>query len=155
MLKPHGLRHGVAMEVYEQHGALEQVRGLLGHTRIETTQLYAQIPRPRSSRPSRSTRRRRSTSWAANEETTRNAASCLSPVGDATRTCSHQTSTKSKWWPQRDAIELAEFKCAISLHGDSCFLRAGWWPRLSQRSPRTECGLPVLDGLQGSGVVRK
>jgi hypothetical protein len=30
MLKPHDLRHGVAMEVYEQHGDLEQVRGLLG-----------------------------------------------------------------------------------------------------------------------------
>lgn len=34
MLKPHDLRHGVAMEVYEHHGDLEQVRGLLGHTRI-------------------------------------------------------------------------------------------------------------------------
>ena len=22
------------------------------------------------------------------------------------------------WWPQRDSIELAEFKCAISLRGD-------------------------------------
>jgi integrase/recombinase XerC len=43
MLKPHDLRHGVAMEVHEQHGDLEQVRGLLGHTRIETTQIYAQI----------------------------------------------------------------------------------------------------------------
>ena len=43
MRKPHDLRHGVAMEVYEQHGDLEQARGLLGHTRIETTQLYAQI----------------------------------------------------------------------------------------------------------------
>jgi integrase/recombinase XerC len=43
MLKPHDLRHGVAMEVYEKHGDLEKVRGLLGHTRIETTQLYAQI----------------------------------------------------------------------------------------------------------------
>ncbi len=43
MLKPHDLRHGVAMEVYEQHHDLEQVRSLLGHTRIETTQLYAQI----------------------------------------------------------------------------------------------------------------
>jgi hypothetical protein len=41
VLKPHDFRHGVAMEVYEQHGDLEQVRGLLGHTRIETTQLYA------------------------------------------------------------------------------------------------------------------
>ena len=43
MLKPHDLRHGVAMEVYEQHHDLEQVRGLLGHKSIETTQLYAQI----------------------------------------------------------------------------------------------------------------
>ena len=31
------------MEVYEQHHDLEQVRGLLGHTRLERTQLYAQI----------------------------------------------------------------------------------------------------------------
>jgi len=44
MLKPHDLRHGVAMEVYEQHRDLEQVRGLLGHTRIETTQLRADSP---------------------------------------------------------------------------------------------------------------
>ena len=29
--------------VYGQHHDLEQVRGLLGHTRIETTQVYAQI----------------------------------------------------------------------------------------------------------------
>lgn len=42
-LKPHDLRHGVAMEVYGQHRDLEQVRGLLGHARIETTQVYAQI----------------------------------------------------------------------------------------------------------------
>lgn len=42
-LKPHDLRHGVAMEVYKQHHDLEQVRALLGHVRIETTQVYAQI----------------------------------------------------------------------------------------------------------------
>jgi integrase/recombinase XerC len=42
-LRPHDLRHGVAMEMYEQHGDLEQVRGLLGHSRIDTTQVYAQI----------------------------------------------------------------------------------------------------------------
>ena len=29
-----------------EHGDLEQVRGLLGHTRLETTQLYAQIRPP-------------------------------------------------------------------------------------------------------------
>jgi integrase/recombinase XerC len=43
MLKPHDLRHGVAMEVYEQQQDLEEVRALLGHKSIETTQLYAQI----------------------------------------------------------------------------------------------------------------
>ena len=42
-LKPHDLRHGVAMEVYSEHRDLEQVRALLGHQRIETTQVYAQI----------------------------------------------------------------------------------------------------------------
>ena len=45
MLKPHDLRHGVAMEVYEQHHDLEEVRGLLGHKSIETTQLYAELRR--------------------------------------------------------------------------------------------------------------
>jgi hypothetical protein len=48
MLKPHDLRHGVAMEAYEQHDDLE-MRGLLGYTRIETTQLSAQFRRPHSS----------------------------------------------------------------------------------------------------------
>ena len=43
MLKPHDLRHGVAMEVYDQHHDLEQVRSRLGQTRFETTQLHAQI----------------------------------------------------------------------------------------------------------------
>jgi site-specific recombinase XerD len=42
-LKPHDLRHGVAMEVYGQHHDLEQVRALLGHVRLETTQVYARI----------------------------------------------------------------------------------------------------------------
>jgi len=42
-LKPHDRRHGVAMEVLEQHHDLEQVRALLGHTRIDTTQIYATI----------------------------------------------------------------------------------------------------------------
>jgi site-specific recombinase XerC len=62
MLKPHDLRHGVAMEVYEQHGDLEQVRGLLGtrgSKRRSSTRRYA---RPRSSRRWDSTRRKRSTS---------------------------------------------------------------------------------------------
>ena len=43
MLKPHDIRHGVAMEVYEQHHDLEEVRALLGHARIDTTQTYAHI----------------------------------------------------------------------------------------------------------------
>lgn len=46
MLKPHDLRHGVAMEVYEQHHDLEEVRALLGHARLETTQVYARIRPP-------------------------------------------------------------------------------------------------------------
>jgi integrase/recombinase XerC len=45
-LKPHDLRHGVAMEVYEQHHDLEEVRALLGHARIDTTQIYARIRPP-------------------------------------------------------------------------------------------------------------
>jgi len=43
MLKPHDLRHGVAMEILETHHDLEAVRAMLGHTRIDTTQTYAQI----------------------------------------------------------------------------------------------------------------
>ena len=45
-LKPHDLRHGVAMEVYEQHHDLEEVRALLGHARLDTTQVYARIRPP-------------------------------------------------------------------------------------------------------------
>jgi site-specific recombinase XerD len=42
-LKPHDLRHGMAMEVLEQQHDLEQVRALLGHARMDTTQIYASI----------------------------------------------------------------------------------------------------------------
>ena len=49
-LKPHDLRHGVAMEVLEQHHDLEQVRALLGHARIDTTQIYAHIRPPQLKR---------------------------------------------------------------------------------------------------------
>jgi len=42
-LKPHDLRHGVAMEMYGEHGDLEKVRALLGHQRIDTTQIHASI----------------------------------------------------------------------------------------------------------------
>jgi integrase/recombinase XerC len=45
-LKPHDLRHGVAMEVLAEHHDVEEVRALLGHARIDTTQIYASI-RPR------------------------------------------------------------------------------------------------------------
>jgi len=45
-LKPHDLRHGVAMEVLGEHGNLEEVRALLGHTRIDTTQVYTTIRPP-------------------------------------------------------------------------------------------------------------
>ena len=46
MLKPHDLRHGVALEVLEQHHDLEEVHALLGHSRIDTTQIYTTIRPP-------------------------------------------------------------------------------------------------------------
>jgi len=49
-LKPRDLRHGVAMEVLEQHHDLEEVRALLGHARIDTTQVYASIRPPQLKR---------------------------------------------------------------------------------------------------------
>jgi site-specific recombinase XerD len=49
-LKPHDLRHGVAMEVLEHHHDLEEVRALLGHARIDTTQVYASIRPPQLKR---------------------------------------------------------------------------------------------------------
>jgi site-specific recombinase XerD len=49
-LKPHDLRHGVAMEVYEERQDLEPVRELLGHARIDTTQVYARIRPPQLKR---------------------------------------------------------------------------------------------------------
>jgi site-specific recombinase XerD len=44
------LRHGVAMEVLEQHHDLEQVRALLGHARSDMTQIYASIRPPQLKR---------------------------------------------------------------------------------------------------------
>jgi site-specific recombinase XerD len=49
-LKPHDLRHGVAMEVLGQRNNLEEVRALLGHTRLETTQIYTMIRPPQLKR---------------------------------------------------------------------------------------------------------
>jgi integrase/recombinase XerC len=49
-LKPHDLRHGVAMEVLSQRNNLEEVRALLGHTRLETTQIYTTIRPPQLKR---------------------------------------------------------------------------------------------------------
>ena len=46
MLTPHDLRHGVAMEVLSQRNNLEEVRALLGHARIDTTQIYTMIRPP-------------------------------------------------------------------------------------------------------------
>ena len=49
-LKPHDLRHGVAVEVLEQRHDLEEVRALLGHVRIDTTQIYTKIRPPQLKR---------------------------------------------------------------------------------------------------------
>ena len=50
MLKPHDVRHGVALEVLEQHHDLEQARALLGHARLDTTQIYTTIRPPQPKR---------------------------------------------------------------------------------------------------------
>ncbi len=49
-LRPHALRHGVAVEVLEQRHDLEEVRALLGHARIDTTQIYTRIRPPQLKR---------------------------------------------------------------------------------------------------------
>jgi integrase/recombinase XerC len=49
-LKPHDLRHGVAHEVLEQRHDLEEVKALLGHARIDTTQIYTRIRPPQLQR---------------------------------------------------------------------------------------------------------
>jgi site-specific recombinase XerD len=49
-LKPHDLRHGVAVEVLEQRHDLQEVRALLGHARIDTTQIYTTIRPPQLKR---------------------------------------------------------------------------------------------------------
>jgi len=56
-LKPHDLRHGVAMEVLEQHHDFDQVRALLGHARIDTTQIYGAADRRSPSARCHSTRK--------------------------------------------------------------------------------------------------
>src|SRR5215467_1957414 len=66
-LKPHDLRHGVAMEVLEQHHDLEQVRALLGHARIDTPRSTRTSGRRSSSRSCRSTKTRRSGSCASED----------------------------------------------------------------------------------------
>ena len=45
-LKPHDFPHGVAMEMLGERGNLEEVRALLGHARIDTTQIYTTIRPP-------------------------------------------------------------------------------------------------------------
>jgi len=42
-LKPHDLRHGVAMEVLVQHHDPEEVRAFLGDAHIDISQIYASI----------------------------------------------------------------------------------------------------------------
>jgi integrase len=49
-LKPHDLRHGVAMEVLGQQHDLEQVRALLGHTRGTPRRSTRRSDRPPSAR---------------------------------------------------------------------------------------------------------
>ena len=44
------LRHGVAVEVLEQRHDLEEVRALLSHARIDTTQIHTKIRPPQLKR---------------------------------------------------------------------------------------------------------
>jgi site-specific recombinase XerD len=63
-LKPHDPRHGVPMEVLEQHHDLEQVRALLGHQRIDTTQIYTSIrPAKHSDVPETRSETANQTTW--------------------------------------------------------------------------------------------
>jgi integrase/recombinase XerD len=39
---PHSLRHSVATTLIERGMPIEQIQKLLGHTRLETTQVYGQ-----------------------------------------------------------------------------------------------------------------
>ena len=79
MLKPHDLRHGVAMEILEAQHDLEAVRAMLGHVRLETTQIYAQIRPAQLSARWSFTRRRRSTR-SAGEANGQGTVSCLRHV---------------------------------------------------------------------------
>ncbi len=49
-LKPHDLRHGVAMEVLEQRNNVEEVRALLDHSRLDTTNIYTTMRPPQLKR---------------------------------------------------------------------------------------------------------
>ena len=50
MLKPHDLRHSVALECLTNITHLEEVRALLGHSQIDSTQIYTTIRPPQLKR---------------------------------------------------------------------------------------------------------
>jgi hypothetical protein len=60
MLKPHDLRHGIALEVYERYSDLKQVRGLLRHNAHRDDTALCANPAGRTNRQSNFTSRRRS-----------------------------------------------------------------------------------------------
>ena len=94
----HDLRHGVAMEMPEQHHDLEQVHALLGHQRLDTTQIYTTI-RPQQLKRAVAFYERQAARMLASED--------VKPIHvRGTFQCSQNTerriSTKSERWPQRD-----------------------------------------------------
>ncbi len=100
-LKPHDLRHGVAMEILEASHDLEAVRAMLGHARLETTQLYAQI-RPAQLKHAMGFYEEQAQvavkgSSAARIDSVFESASVMSSNTE------RKTSTESIWWPQRDS----------------------------------------------------
>ena len=111
-LKPHDLRHGVAMEVLEQRHDLEQVRAPLGHARIDTTQIYTMI-RPAQFKASGVVLRRAGKTDVGEFSERR-------PFHvRGTFTCSsnteRKTSIKLRWWSQRDLNPCLSLESAFGV----------------------------------------
>ena len=93
MLKPHDIRHGVAMEVLEQRH--DQVRALLGHQRIDTTQIYTMIRPAQLKQAVSFYESRRDECWRVQEIHVRGTFECSSNT-------ERNFLTISSWWSQRD-----------------------------------------------------
>jgi len=100
MLKPHDLRHEVAMEVLERHHNLEQVRALLGHARIDTTQIYTMI-RPLKLKQAVSFYEESAKRLV--EEKGSYGGFMFEEHSECSSNMNPKTLTKPTWWSQRDS----------------------------------------------------